>query len=216
MTYHTRLSEARHTRLSEARHTRLSEARHTRGARIIHTRVVRIQTMNKNLIGVLVGVVVLALGGLYVYVSFGSGTQTSGSPPSVTSPESSGSAMCANKPAANTSLKDADVKELKKEDTKIGTGTEAVAGKTVVVNYIGRLVNGKQFDASCDRGQPFDFVLGAGGVIQGWDQGVAGMKIGGQRRLIIPSSLGYGENGAGADIPANAALIFDVELLEVR
>jgi FKBP-type peptidyl-prolyl cis-trans isomerase len=124
--------------------------------------------------------------------------------------------MCANQPAASTGLKDADVKELKKGDVKIGTGTEAVAGKTVVVNYIGRLVDGKQFDASCDRGQPFDFVLGTGSVIQGWDQGVAGMKIGGQRRLIIPSSLGYGENGAGADIPPNAALIFDVELLEVR
>ncbi len=163
----------------------------------------------------MVGVVVLALGALYVYVSFGSGTQNSGSPPSIVSPEAPASAMCAAQPAANTSLKDADVTELKKEDVKVGTGAEAVAGKTVVVNYIGRLVDGKQFDASCDR-SPFDFPLGAGGVIQGWDQGVAGMKVGGQRRLIIPSSLGYGAAGAGSDIPPNAALIFDVELLEVR
>ena len=170
--------------------------------------------MNKNVIGILVGVGILALGGLYLYVNFKPTTQ--GSPPAITSPGSSGSAMCDVQPAANTSLKDADVTELKKEDVKVGTGAEAVAGKTVVVNYIGRLVDGKQFDTSCNRGQPFDFPLGAGGVIQGWDQGVAGMKVGGQRRLIIPSSLGYGANGAGADIPPNAALIFDVELLEVR
>lgn len=172
--------------------------------------------MNKNLIGVIVGIGILLLGAIWVSrnpVASSSNPSPIDTPTPTSTPAS---AMCANKPAASTGLKDADVKELKKEDVKIGTGTEAVAGKTVVVNYIGRLVDGKQFDASCDRGQPFDFVLGTGGVIQGWDQGVAGMKIGGQRRLIIPSSLGYGENGAGADIPPNAALIFDVELLEVR
>ncbi len=170
--------------------------------------------MNKYAIGILIGVGVLALGGLYV--GFNPATQTSGSPSPISSPEAGVSVMCTTQPSANTSLKDSDVTELKKEDVKVGAGAEAVAGKTVVVNYIGRLVNGKQFDASCDRGQPFDFPLGAGNVIQGWDQGVAGMKVGGQRRLIIPSSLGYGANGAGSDIPANAALIFDVELLEVK
>ena len=85
-----------------------------------------------------------------------------------------------------------------------------------MVNYIGRLVDGKQFDASCARNQPFDFPLGAGAVIKGWDQGVAGMKVGGKRRLIIPSSLGYGAQGAGGVIPPNAALVFDVELVEVK
>jgi peptidylprolyl isomerase len=173
--------------------------------------------VNKNLIGILVGIGILLLGAIWVSrnpVAQSPVSDLVTTPATPTTPPAS--AMCASKPAANTSLKDADVKELKKEDIKVGTGAEAVSGKTVVVNYIGRLVDGKQFDASCDRGQPFDFVLGTGGVIQGWDQGVAGMKIGGQRRLIIPSSLGYGENGAGADIPPNAALIFDVELLEVR
>ncbi len=174
--------------------------------------------MNKNLIGILVGIGILLLGAIWVSRNPVASSSNPSSPTETPTPASTpaASAMCANKPAANTSLKDADVKELKKEDVKIGTGAEAVAGKTVVVNYIGRLVSGKQFDASCDRGQPFDFVLGTGGVIQGWDQGVAGMKIGGQRRLIIPSSLGYGTQGAGADILPNAALIFDVELLEVR
>lgn len=173
--------------------------------------------MNKNVIGVLVGLGILVLGGLWLsqnptpQTGSSSSTQTS---PTSTPPVASG--MCANKPAANTSLKDADVTELKKEDVKVGTGAEAVNGKTVVVNYIGRLVDGTQFDASCDRGSPFDFPLGQGGVIQGWDQGVAGMKVGGQRRLIIPANLAYGQNPPTPAIPAGAALIFDVELLEVR
>lgn len=173
--------------------------------------------MNKNLIGVLVGIGILLLGAIWVSrnpVPQSAVSDTVSTPETPVTP--SASTMCANKPAANTSLKDADVKELKKEDVKVGTGTEAVSGKTVVVNYIGRLVNGTQFDASCDRGQPFDFPLGAGGVIQGWDQGVAGMKVGGQRRLIIPAELAYGQNSPTPAIPAGAALIFDVELLEVR
>jgi FKBP-type peptidyl-prolyl cis-trans isomerase len=100
-------------------------------------------------------------------------------------------------------------------DIKAGTGAEAVPGKEVRVNYTGWLVNGKKFDSSVDRHQPFDFPLGGGQVIKGWDEGVAGMKVGGKRQLKIPPALGYGSRGAGGVIPPNATLIFDVELLAV-
>ena len=99
-------------------------------------------------------------------------------------------------------------------DVKVGTGAEAVAGKTVTVHYTGYLTNGIKFDSSLDRGKPFPFTLGAGQVIKGWDEGVAGMKIGGQRRLIIPPQLGYGSQTYGP-IPGNSQLIFDVQLLAV-
>ena len=100
-------------------------------------------------------------------------------------------------------------------DLKVGTGATAQAGQTVTVHYTGWLENGKKFDSSVDRGQPFSFPLGAGRVIQGWDEGVQGMKVGGKRKLIIPSNLGYGARGAGGAIPPNATLIFEVELLGV-
>jgi len=96
-----------------------------------------------------------------------------------------------------------------------GTGATAVAGKTVKVHYTGWLTDGKKFDSSVDRGQPFSFPLGGGRVIKGWDEGVAGMKVGGKRQLRIPPELGYGARGAGGAIPPNATLIFDVELLDV-
>jgi len=101
-------------------------------------------------------------------------------------------------------------------DQTIGTGEPAVAGQTATVHYTGWLENGNKFDSSVDRGQPFSFPLGAGRVIKGWDEGVAGMKVGGKRKLTIPASLGYGTRGAGGVIPPNATLIFDVELLGVR
>src|SRR5690348_3739871 len=103
-------------------------------------------------------------------------------------------------------------------DLKQGTGTTASAGKTVSVHYTGWLAsNGKKFDSSVDRGQPFMFQLGAGQVIKGWDEGVSGMKVGGKRQLRIPPELGYGTRGAGGGvIPPNATLIFDVELLGVK
>jgi len=101
-------------------------------------------------------------------------------------------------------------------DQVIGTGDLAVAGKTTTVHYTGWLENGKKFDSSVDRGQPFSFPLGAGQVIKGWDEGVEGMKVGGKRKLTIPASLGYGARGAGGVIPPNATLVFDVELLGVR
>lgn len=108
---------------------------------------------------------------------------------------------------------------LQYEDTAIGTGAEANAGQQVRVHYTGWLYNdgvkGAKFDSSKDRGDPFGFNLGAGMVIQGWDEGVQGMKVGGTRLLVIPPALGYGARGAGGVIPPNATLMFEVELLGV-
>jgi FKBP-type peptidyl-prolyl cis-trans isomerase FkpA len=125
--------------------------------------------------------------------------------------------------AQGISKLDATSKELQKIDVKPGTGTEATPGTRVFVHYTGWLFDpgkpdshGAKFDSSRDRGTPFDFVLGAGRVIKGWDAGVAGMKTGGQRTLVIPPEMGYGSRGAGGVIPPNATLIFDVELLDVK
>lgn len=105
---------------------------------------------------------------------------------------------------------------LIKDDLVLGIGAEAKAGDSVSVHYTGTLTDGTKFDSSLDRGQPFTFTLGAGEVIKGWDQGVAGMKVGGKRKLTIPPELGYGSAGAGATIPPNATLVFEVELLDVQ
>jgi FKBP-type peptidyl-prolyl cis-trans isomerase FkpA len=105
---------------------------------------------------------------------------------------------------------------LKYTDDQVGTGTEAQAGKTVSVHYTGWLLDGTKFDSSKDRNQPFSFPLGRGQVIKGWDEGVAGMKVGGKRTLVIPPDLGYGARGAGGVIPPNATLKFEVELLDVK
>ncbi|MDD2696995.1 MAG: FKBP-type peptidyl-prolyl cis-trans isomerase [Candidatus Pacebacteria bacterium] len=106
--------------------------------------------------------------------------------------------------------------QLKIEILKEGTGEQAKNGDTVVVHYTGTLEDGTKFDSSLDRGQPFSFVLGAGRVIPGWDQGVLGMKVGEKRRLTIAPELAYGSSGAGNIIPPNATLIFEVELLEIQ
>ena len=118
---------------------------------------------------------------------------------------------------------DATLNDLQKIDVKQGTGTEAGPGKAVVVHYTGWLYDtskpdshGAKFDSSRDRNVPFGFMLGAGRVIKGWDEGVAGMKVGGQRTLVIPPRLAYGDRGAGGVIPPNSTLIFDVELIEVK
>jgi len=105
---------------------------------------------------------------------------------------------------------------LRYQDITEGQGAEATADRTVSVHYTGWLPNGEKFDSSRDRNQPFSFTLGAGQVIAGWDEGVAGMKIGGRRKLVIPADLGYGTAGAPPDIPPGATLVFDVELLDVR
>src|SRR5438552_3999201 len=105
---------------------------------------------------------------------------------------------------------------LEVQELKPGTGAEAKSGQKVHVHYTGWLTNGKKFDSSLDRGQPFSFTLGAGQVIKGWDQGVAGMKVGGKRKLTIPSDLAYGSKGVGGGlIPPNSTLVFEVELLKV-
>lgn len=101
-------------------------------------------------------------------------------------------------------------------DITIGSGTEATNGRTVHVHYTGWLTDNTKFDSSVDRGEPFTFPLGGGRVIKGWDQGVAGMRVGGKRKLVIPPELGYGARGAGGLIPPNATLVFEVELLDVK
>jgi FKBP-type peptidyl-prolyl cis-trans isomerase len=125
--------------------------------------------------------------------------------------------------STTSSKMDAKLKELQRIDNKVGTGAEAIKGTSVVVHYTGWLYaptapdhKGTKFDSSRDRNEPFVFPLGGGRVIRGWDEGVAGMKVGGQRTLIIPPDLGYGSRGAGGAIPPGATLVFDVELLDVR
>jgi len=128
-------------------------------------------------------------------------------------------AACTAAPPAHAS---GQVDKLATIDTKVGTGAEAKPGMKVTVQYTGWLYDdsakdkhGTKFDSSYDGGMPFSFNLGAGDVIKGWDEGVAGMHVGGRRTLLIPAALGYGARGAGGDIPPNASLVFDVELLDV-
>ncbi|MFN2531137.1 MAG: FKBP-type peptidyl-prolyl cis-trans isomerase [Pyrinomonadaceae bacterium] len=105
---------------------------------------------------------------------------------------------------------------LKYVDYVVGTGPSPKMGQMLTVNYTGTLENGKKFDSSLDHGRPFEFRIGTGSVIKGWDEGLMSMRVGGRRKLIVPSALGYGQRGSPPDIPANATLIFDVELLNVQ
>lgn len=117
--------------------------------------------------------------------------------------------------AANTGLVTTP-SGLKYQDVQVGTGTSPRLGQTVVVHYTGKLTNGEKFDSSVDRGQPFEFPLGQGRVIKGWDEGIASMKVGGKRILTIPADLAYGARSPSPKIPPNSVLVFDVELLGVK
>ena len=161
--------------------------------------------MNTNKTIFIVIIIALAAGAL-VYSMFKS------SEPSLDSTSTSTSDIQSNTNQIPKEVMD----QLKIEDLTIGTGDEAKDGQLVTVNYVGTLDNGTKFDSSYDRGTPFQFVLGTGMVIPGWDLGVKSMKVGGKRRLTIPAELGYGAQGAGAVIPPNATLHFDVELLGVK
>jgi FKBP-type peptidyl-prolyl cis-trans isomerase FkpA len=138
------------------------------------------------------------------------------STPQASNPQTSTSAPTTSGEPAAAPGKVPDVTELKIEDMVVGTGAEAASGKAVSVHYTGWLANGTEFDSSVDRGTPLQFWLGQGDVIRGWDEGLVGMKVGGKRRLTIPPELGYGAKGSGGVIPANATLVYDVELMSVK
>jgi FKBP-type peptidyl-prolyl cis-trans isomerase FkpA len=153
-------------------------------------------------------------------ISLGACAQDSASSSAATGADA---AADAQKTIATNTTPAEPVTMLQMIDTVEGDGPTAEAGKNIVVHYTGWLYDpaqpdnkGKKFDSSVDRGQPFVFPLGAGRVIQGWDQGFAGMQVGGKRTLVIPSEMGYGARGAGADIPPNATLVFEVELLAIQ
>lgn len=160
---------------------------------------------------ILIVLAVLALAALLVYYfvkNLNDVSSTDNSDIALGSPEAQ------NSPVATQSAEPAG--ELKKEDLVIGTGAEAKSGSKVTVHYVGTLLDGTKFDSSRDRGAPFAFTLGTGEVIKGWDLGVAGMKVGGKRKLTIPSDLAYGAYGSPPVIGPNATIVFEVELLEVK
>jgi len=158
------------------------------------------------------GVLAIA-GGIYLVTT--SNAISSKSTP-LPSPTISASIEPSMSPTATSSAKITKMQDgLQIQDETVGIGAEAVSGKSVTVNYVGTLTNGTKFDSSIDRNQPFTFNLGAGQVIQGWDEGVTGMKVGGKRKLVIPPALGYGSQDLGT-IPPNSILVFEVELLKVE
>lgn len=167
---------------------------------------------NKNSLYVGIFLVMLALaGGIYIFSTknLNNNQPLATATPSVTIGPSA-------EPIATSSANPKMENKLIIVDEVIGAGAEAVSGKKITVNYSGTLTDGTKFDSSYDRGVPFSFNLGSGEVIQGWDQGFAGMKVGGKRKLTIPSDLAYGPNGIPGAIPGGATLIFEVELLKVE
>jgi len=178
-----------------------------------------IKLRNQRIAFVTILVLLLTGGGYLAYSSFfAPDAQATPAAAGVTPPAGAASSA----PAASSGMPDLSSLTtagggLDYRDEVVGTGEEAVPGKTATVHYTGWLrSNGQKFDSSLDRGQPFDFQLGAGQVIQGWEKGVAGMKVGGKRILVIPPELGYGASGAGGVIPPNAVLVFEIELLGVK
>jgi FKBP-type peptidyl-prolyl cis-trans isomerase len=189
----------------------------------------------------IVVIVIVALIALQIYIDFKNNPLTSGtrSGATTTNPveiqnaqvgtkedatkvtataNSNTNANTSNTPKTNSmnpTTSNTNPSSLQITDIRVGTGAEAKAGQQVTVNYLGTLTNGTKFDSSYDRGQPFTFQLGVGQVIQGWDQGFQGMKVGGKRKLIIPAELAYGNRAIGS-IPANSTLVFEVELLDVK
>jgi FKBP-type peptidyl-prolyl cis-trans isomerase len=153
--------------------------------------------------------VIVVILGLLVGVGIFFLTTSGGSPSAQVNPSQ------APQVQTNTTQNASPSGELKIEDETVGSGAEAKTGDTVSVNYVGTLQDGTKFDSSYDRNQPFDFTLGSGQVIKGWDQGVVGMKVGGKRKLTIPPDLGYGAQAQGP-IPANSTLIFEIELLNIK
>lgn len=165
-------------------------------------------------------IMVLSLTASYMLLTACNGTSSESTAQAQAKSSTSTASTEATTGTANTT---APITSLIKTDVKVGTGDEAKSGQKVAVHYTGWLYDpkakdkhGKKFDSSVDRGKPFEFPLGAGRVIKGWDQGVAGMKVGGKRTLTIPAQLAYGPRGAGGLIPPGATLVFDVELIEVK
>lgn len=176
--------------------------------------------MKKNLIVILiiVAVVVIGLAGWFENrATAPAGESAAEAPQQPNSPIASNATSSNQTQVATSTNKIVKMTDgLQIQDVVVGTGAEAKAGDTVTVQYIGTLENGTKFDSSYDRNQPFIFHLGAGQVIKGWDEGVAGMKVGGKRNLTIPASLGYGASGVPGVIPPNSVLKFTVDLLDVK
>jgi len=182
--------------------------------------------MSKNIIPLLIIIVVVVFGGVGVYFLYNQKIQSPSSinlNPSQSNPQTPTptSVIITVTPTQATGAAVMDnfqvaADGLKISDEVVGTGAEVKSGDTVTVNYIGTLENGTKFDSSYDRNTPFTTQIGVGQVIKGWDEGIVGMKVGGKRKLIIPPSLGYGDQGAGNAIPPNSTLVFVIELLSVK
>lgn len=174
--------------------------------------------MIKNLAPLIIVIVIIFVGGLGVYFIMNQKTDTKNIDTTndntfrpVTPVQGQNAPTVTSTVSNSQTLPDG----LKIEDEKIGTGAEVKSGDTISINYLGTLENGQKFDSSYDRGVPFETQIGVGQVIKGWDEGVVGMRVGGKRRLTIPSSLGYGNQAVGS-IPANSTLIFEVELMAIK